>query len=113
MDQLVSWQAVFEQARRDFPSIVPEVMLAVFGLAILFTDGSLNARQKSWNALTAIFGVAFSATALWLMSGVQASTFDNSILVDPFFIFFGLVFLVLTAVVILLSVRTSETEGER
>ncbi|MGH9683925.1 MAG: NADH-quinone oxidoreductase subunit N [Candidatus Acidiferrales bacterium] len=113
MDQLVSWQNVFEQVRRDFPTIVPEVMLAVFGLAILFTDGSLNARQKSWNALTAMFGVAFSAAALWLMSGVQAATFDNSILVDPFFLFFGLIFLVLTALVILLSVRTSETEGEQ
>ena len=112
----MDWRAIFEQTRGDFFLILPAAMLAFFGLAVMVTDFLLTDRQRSWNSLTAMLGVGFSAVPLWMMRGVASSAnlrFDGSIVIDPFFIFFGFVFLASTALVILLSVRYMEIEQEQ
>ncbi|MGB0034254.1 MAG: NADH-quinone oxidoreductase subunit N [Candidatus Acidiferrales bacterium] len=112
----VSWPAIFEQTRREFFFILPEAMLAFFGLAVLLTDFLLTSRQKAWNSLTAMVGVGLSGASMYLMLSVPNkpySAFDGSITIDPFFIFFGFVFLASTALTILLSVRYMEIEGEQ
>ena len=93
--------------------ILPEAMLGLFGLAILLTDFFLAPNQKSWNSLTAFLGVAFSGALLFEVAGQNRPAFGNSILIDPFFIFFSALFLASTALVILLSVRYMEIEGEQ
>lgn len=93
--------------------ILPEAMLALFGLAILLTDFFLAPHQKSWNSLTAFLGVAFSGGLLFEIAGQNRPAFGNSIVIDPFFVFFGALFLASTALVILLSVRYMEIEGEQ
>ncbi len=50
---------------RDSNLIMPEVMLAFFGLGILLTDFLLGPREKMWNALTAMLGIGFSGWTLW------------------------------------------------
>jgi len=101
----------------DFRLILPEVQLALFGLGILLTDFLLEARAKYWNAVMAMLGVGFSGYTLWQLRalveqrGDQAG-FNGSILVDHFFLFFALIFLAATALVILLSVRYMEIEAE-
>jgi NADH-quinone oxidoreductase subunit N len=113
------WGAIFEAARRDFIFILPEAMLAFFGLAILLTDFLLTPPQKSWNALTAMIGVIFSAISIWMLRNYAgppygpAGGFENSLVIDPFFIFFGFLFLASTALVILFSVRYMEIEQEQ
>jgi NADH-quinone oxidoreductase subunit N len=112
----MDWRAIFEQSRGDFFFILPAAMLAFFGLAVLVTDFLLTDRQKSWNSMTAMLGVGFSAVPLWMMRGVASPAnlrFDQSIVIDPFFIFFGFVFLASTALVILMSVRYMEIEQEQ
>src|SRR6202050_1001861 len=111
----VPWQDVFDQTRRDFVFVLPEVMLACFGLATLLLDFFLTKKEKSWNSLTAMLGVVFSGGALVLMYKMQAPTyaFGNSIIIDPFFIFFGFIFLASTALVILISVKYMEIEKEQ
>jgi len=97
-------------------AILPEVMLAFFGLAVLGTDLLLTADEKSWNSLTAMLGVLMSGAALWQWRHEASSfirPFESSIVIDPFFIFFGLLFLASTALVILLSVRYMEIEQEQ
>lgn len=113
MDQMVPWSLVFEQVRQDVFYILPQVILVLFALTILLTDFLLRARQKGWNALTAMLGVALSGASLWLMADVRYVGFDNSIVIDPFFIFFGFIIVVATALVILLSVRYLGIEGEQ
>jgi len=110
---------LFEQTRRDFPLILPQVMLVLFGCSILLMDFLLEARHKWMNSVTAMLGVGFSGFALWRLQGalerqnfLPASGFNGSIIVDPFFIFFGFLFLAATALVILLSVRYLEIEAE-
>jgi NADH-quinone oxidoreductase subunit N len=96
--------------------LLPEMMLVLFAMGILLTDYLLEARDKYFNALMAMLGVIFSAICLWQLrlaaASGQATGFNESVLVDPFFLFFGFIFLVATALVILLSVRYLQIEDE-
>jgi NADH-quinone oxidoreductase subunit N len=103
----------FSHMATDSLFILPEAMLAVFGLAILLTDFFLSPEQKQWNSLTAFLGVAFSGGLLYEVAGQSRPAFGNSIVIDPFFVFFSALFLASTALVILLSVRYMEIEGEQ
>lgn len=107
------------QTQRDLPLIMPQVMLAFFGCSILLTDFLLERKHKWLNAATAMLGVGFSGWALWRLQAdlVRQNAegfigFAGSVVVDPFFIFFGFLFLAATALVILLSVRYMEIEKE-
>ena len=87
----MDWQSILQQSRVDFSFILPEAMLVFFSLAILLTDFFLTPAQKGWNSITAMLGIIFSAISLWLMRDAAShrySAFDNSIVIDPFFIFF-------------------------
>src|ERR1700685_422385 len=94
-------------------------MLIFFGLAILLSDFLLTKPQKAWNALTAMLGVVFSGGSLYMLRAYAAPPygptpgFYNSLVVDPFFIFFGFLFLASTALVILISVKYMEIEREQ
>lgn len=108
-------QGLLQAALRDSPLIMPEVMLAFFGLAILLTDFLLEPDQKAWNALTAALGVIFSGIALWLLrplAAIPEEGFHGAIVIDPFFMLFGFIFLAATLLVIFLSVRYLEIEDE-
>ncbi|HXN23599.1 MAG TPA: NADH-quinone oxidoreductase subunit N [Candidatus Dormibacteraeota bacterium] len=133
----------------DFRLILPEVQLTLFALGILLTDFWLERREKYFNAVMALLGVAFSGLTLWgmpyrLVSFLERTKIGNfnlgrfavpglirasseaakttrphlmdhtgSILIDPFFIFFASIFLIATALVILLSVRYLDMEDEQ
>lgn len=122
---------LLQQTRDSLPLVMPQVMLTLFGIGILVTDFFLDARHKWFNALTAMVGVGFSSWALWKLhaamqlgqeaqrSRLGLSVWDNTIpgfgstlVVDPFYVFFGFLFLGSTALVILLSVRYLEIEAE-
>src|ERR1700674_85334 len=95
--------------------LLPEMMLVLFAMGILLTDYLLEARDKYFNALMAMLGVMFSAICLWQLRGAADSGpmgFSRSLLVDPFFLFFGFIFLIATALVIILSVRYLQIEDE-
>jgi NADH-quinone oxidoreductase subunit N len=101
--------------RLDFFLILPEVQLVLFALGILLTDFLLEDQYKYWNAVMAMLGVGFSGFSLWRLRDLPpnaSDAFHHSILVDPFFIFFGALFLAATAVVILLSVKYLSAVGE-
>ena len=113
----MDWQSILQQSRADFFFVLPEAMLVFFALAILLTDFFLTPAQKGWNSVTAMLGVIFSAASVALIwkdsRPSHYSAFDKSIVIDPFFIFFGFLFLASTALVILLSVRYMELEHEQ
>ncbi len=95
--------------------LLPEMMLVLFAMGILLTDYLLEARDKFFNALMALLGVMFSGICLWQLRAVAERGpvgFSNSLLVDPFFLFFGFIFLIATALVIILSVRYLQVEDE-
>lgn len=108
----------------DGALILPEMELTLFACGILVIDRWLAANEKHWNALLALAGTAFSAFTLYVQRGkIEALREANpaspgllglhqSILVDPFFLFFAALFLAATALIILLSVRYLELEEE-
>jgi len=109
----------------DGALILPEMELVLFACGILVIDRWLSAKEKHWNALLALAGTAFSGFTLYVQHGkMQALRAMNpespgllglhqSVLVDPFFLFFAAIFLSATALTILLSVRYLEVQGER
>src|SRR5271155_2322882 len=104
---------VLSQTLTDSMFVLPAAMLGLFGLAILLTDFFLTREQKSWNSVTAMLGVGFSGAALYEVAHQNRFAFNNSIVIDPFFVFFSVLFLASTALVILLSVRYMEIEREQ
>jgi NADH-quinone oxidoreductase subunit N len=99
----------------DFFLILPQVELTLFGLAILVFDFMLGVRDKTGNAVFAMMGVLFSGISLYRLHGLgpdPVGGFTSSIVVDPFFVFFGMIFLAALALVILLSVRYLQIEEE-
>ena len=113
---MVNWQDVFAAAQRDFSLVLPQIMLAFFALATLLTDFLLGPKEKGWNAFTAMIGVVFSGISLVLLRSVASqpiSAFNDSIVVDRFFILFAGIFLALAAMAIALSVRYLKSAGEQ
>lgn len=100
----------------DFFLILPQVELLLFGLAILIFDFMLGVRDKTGNALFAMMGVFFSAVSLYRLHTERGAEivggFTSSIVVDNFFLFFSMLFLIALALVILLSVRYLQIENE-
>jgi NADH-quinone oxidoreductase subunit N len=110
----------------DGALILPEMELVLFACGILVIDRWLSANEKHWNALLALAGTTFSGFTLYVQHGkLQALLATNpdsppmllglhqSVLVDPFFLFFAALFLGATALTILLSVRYLEVQEER
>jgi NADH-quinone oxidoreductase subunit N len=130
--------ATFQFAAGDFRLILPQVELTLFALGILLIDFWVDAKSKYMNAVLALAGVGFSALTLlgapsWfnaLLDGAGLGRFSQygllgivrargaqlgfsqTIVVDQFFIFFSIIFLAATALVVLLSVRYMEIEEE-
>lgn len=104
------WNQYFQPT--DFFIIIPHLELTLFALGILLTDFLLEPKYKYMNAVAALIGVAFSGIQLWRMRNLEVLGFAGSLIVDPFFIFFSFIFLMATALVILMSIRYLEIEAE-
>src|SRR5437879_2308605 len=110
--------ALTDYLQGDGAVILPEVELTLFGLGILLIDFTLGVKERYLNAGVALAGTAFSAYTVWKLRvpvGANGSLlgFHDSVIVDPFFLFFAGLFLAATALVILLSVKFLEIEQEQ
>src|SRR6266404_2107345 len=110
--------AIRSYLQGDGAAILPEMELVLFGLGILLIDFWIERKEKYWNAGLAMAGTIFSAFTIWKLRGAVAARgdfagFHDSVLVDPFFLFFSTLFLAATALVILLSVKYLEIEREQ
>jgi len=108
---------VFQLTMTDYLLSLPVILLALFAVGILLIDLMLPADQKWVNAVTAFVGVLFSAKAVYniqhLLGNAQYATgLMNTMLVDRVAIYFFYLFLVATAISILMSVTYLETEHE-
>src|SRR5205807_2708631 len=110
--------SIVSYLRGDGAVILPEIELVLFGLGILVIDFWIEQKEKYMNAGLALAGTLFSAYSLWgLRSAVAArgefAGFHDSVVVDPFFLFFSVLFLAATALVTLLSVKFLDIEREQ
>lgn len=107
MEQLI------RQVIEDLLFIMPQIQLALFACGILLMDFLLERRHKYLNAITALMGIGFSGYALWRIRDFKRLAFNDQVVVDPFFVFFGFLFLLATALVILMSIKYLEIEAEQ
>src|SRR5713226_8285590 len=120
--------SIVSYLRGDGAAVLPEMELLLFGLAILIIGSSIGeSTEENWfwkvlfkdfYAKAAFAGTLFSAFTLWRLRASVAARgelagFHESVVVDPFFLFFATLFLAATALVILLSVKYLEIEKEQ
>jgi NADH-quinone oxidoreductase subunit N len=109
----------------DALAILPQMELLLFALGILIFDLFLDAKGKHRNAYLALAGVIASGLGLFMQArryntgrldpnGLPGLLgFQDTVFVDGFFLTFALLFLVATALVILLSIRYMDLEREQ
>jgi len=102
--------------------LVPAIMLALFGCAILLLDTWIipNPKQRKW--LLAVFvipGLALTGFALWRQQmflaasgNAELTAFQGSLVIDGFSLFFNWIFLVASLIVAVVSYKYLEIEGE-
>jgi NADH-quinone oxidoreductase subunit N len=105
----------------DHFSIIPAVMLALFGCAILLFDFLIfpDPRQRKFLLIFVVLAEAFTGYGLfrqqvWLaaQNAPELSGFGGSITVDGFAIFFNWIFLIAAVVVAIVSYKYLEISGE-
>ncbi len=118
------FHAIQTYMRGDGAVVLPEMELLLFGLGILLIDFWLDAKSRWLNPALALAATAFSGYTLWALRASVALEaqfhrnspgllgFHDTILIDTFFLFFAVIFLAATALVVLLSVRYLAIEGE-
>lgn len=101
----------------DYQAIKPEILLTMFGLAVLLFDFLLDKRDKYLNAVLALIGLSFALLQLgifWFRHfrfGPPAYFgFDGTFTLDGFAIVAKFVIVLATALVVLLSVKYLEIE---
>ncbi len=101
----------------DYQAIKPEILLTLFGLAVLLFDYLLDKSDKYLNAVLALIGLGFAFLQLGIFwakhfrFGAPAYLgFDGSFVLDSFAVVAKTIIVLATAIVILLSVKYLEIE---
>jgi len=99
--------------------LVPALMLALFGCAILLFDFVVfpDPKHRKFLVFFLILGEAFAAYGLWkqqvnLAAGGSLEAFHGSLVMDGFSIFFNWIFIAATLMVAIVSYKYLEIEGE-
>ena len=105
----------------DHFTIIPAVMLALFGCAILLFDFLIfpDPRQRKWLVIFVAFAEGFTGFGLYRQyvylaaNGLSELTgFQGSVTVDGFGIFFNWIFVAAALIVALVSYKYLEIAGE-
>lgn len=101
--------------------LIPALMLALFGCAILLFDFFVfpQPRQRKWLIFFLILGLLFTGIGLWRQQSflsenhlTEITAFNGTLTVDGFALFFNWVFLAVSLLVAIVSYRYLEIEGE-
>ena len=95
---------------QDVGAIVPELELVVFGMFLLIFDLLIHDKRKL--GLLALAGIAVSGFFLFRLRNVDFSAYGGTLVLDPFAIFFKLIFLVAAALSIAISLKYLDIERE-
>jgi NADH-quinone oxidoreductase subunit N len=107
------WSSFFQPG--DYQAIIPEILLTMFGLAILLLDFLLGKSDKYLNAVAALIGVGFATIKLFMFWRILAERmpytgFGGIFVLDTFAIFFKLLIVIATGLVVLISAKYLEIE---
>ena len=101
--------------------LIPAIMLALFGCAILLFDFLVfpNPQQRKWLLLFVVLGLGFTGYGLWRQQAfltanglTELTGFQGALTIDRFALFFNWVFELATLIVAIVSYHYLEIEGE-
>jgi NADH-quinone oxidoreductase subunit N len=87
----------------EIQQILPEIVLSLFGVAILMVDTFLPKNKKHASTPVALAGIIFAAVCTLAQVGEDGTFFSGMIIVDGFSIFFRFTFLIVGALTVLAS----------
>jgi NADH-quinone oxidoreductase subunit N len=105
----------------DHFTIVPALMLALFGCAILMFDFLLftDLRQRKWLLLFVLLAEGFTGYGLWQQQAYLTATgvaeitgFHGSVTIDGFGIYYNWIFVAAAVIVAIVSYKYLEISGE-
>ena len=103
----------------DFLVLKPVILLALFGVGVMLTDLLLEERHRYLSAVTALVGLGFAGAQMWMIQSQmrqaevnQLEAFRGALQLDHLGIFFFWIFLISSAIAILLAIRYLEIEQE-
>ena len=99
-----------ERANRRRAALLPEMELLLFAIGILVMDRWVEREEKYWSSSLALAGAIFSALTLLMLQARIHSTgdftaFQETIVVDSYFLVFAALSVAATVMVILLSIN--------
>src|SRR5690242_4981743 len=88
----------------DYIRILPELVLSIFGIAIMLLDPLVD-EEKSQKTLgiIAFVGTIVALLSTWYMAKSPGLAFSNTIRIDSFSVFFNFLVIAIAAVIILSS----------
>jgi len=101
--------------------LIPAIMLALFGCAILLFDFLVfpEPKQRKWLLVFVVLGLGFTGAGLWRQHAflttqglTEITAFQGTLTVDGFALFFNWIFLAASLIVAIVSYRYLEIEGE-
>ena len=99
----------------DFLILKPVILLTLFGVGVMLTDLLLEERHRYLSAVTALVGLGFAGAQMWMIQSQmrqaevnQLEAFRGALQLDQFGIFFIWIFLISSAIAILLAIRYLE-----
>src|SRR5262245_923057 len=96
---------------RDFFYILPEIVLAGGALVLLVADVLVSRSRQGLLAVVALLVLGATAIALLPVADVHVTIAHGLVAVDPFALFFKVLFIVAAALTVLMSVRYLNVEG--
>lgn len=91
--------------------ILPEIVLSVLAMALLLINVFVRSEQKSYLAYISFFGIVATAVLVGTGWGGHIESFNGSVVLDNFAIFFKLIFLLAAGLAVLISDQYMEREG--
>jgi len=101
--------------------LIPAIMLALFGCAILLFDFWVfpDPKQRKWLLIFVLAGLAFTGYGLWQQQTYLANSgepritaFQGAVTIDGFGLFFNWIFVLASLIVAVVSYKYLEIEGE-
>ena len=95
----------------DLSTALPEVVLSLVAMVILMLDFIVPKGRRDWLGYLSVLGVLLTLMVLFRQWGATQSAFSGQYLIDPFALFFKIVFLASAGLIILMSIGYLRGEG--
>ena len=95
----------------DIKSIAPIIIMTISGIVVLMADVFFKRALKDKLAYLSLIGIIIAGVVTFTQIGPTVYSFSDTFVVDNYSVFFNFIFLVSTAIVILMSVSYVKQEG--